>query len=1160
MAGVTSRQKAALTFKRLLAGAGAVSLLTGHVKAAPQNAQVVAGSASVAQQGNVTTIQAGNNAIIQYSQFNIAPHETVRFVQPSAQSRVLNRVTGQSPSQIAGTLSSNGIVYLVNPRGVYFLQGSAVNVGGLYAAAGNLSNADFLSGNNFFRNLAGQVVNEGSLQGRAIHLVGNAVANRGSIVSDAGVVTMVAGGEVYLKEQGSRITVKVDGREITDQPRPASGGAKPNISGDPAVENTGSVRARRGRIVLGAGDMYSLAVRNSGSLHADGGTINVTATGGAVVNDGRIAAGSTAQASGEVIVQGPAVVNGGEISADASDGAARAGRVAVTSDTHTYLLDGSRISAAGKQTPAAGGEVLVHSYHGTTSVAPRAVIDASGGTTGAGGSVEVSGQALALHGFIDLRGGDSASAGQLLIDPLDLIIGDTGSQDAMLADRQIDFAEPDTASVATVSDEALEAITGSITLQATRDLVVNQTVDLTKNNDVTLEAGRHLTLNAPINGARHFTARSDSDGNADGDLTINVALTSIGRAALFSGNRIFLNGATIATGRTQQFIGDVTLGADTVLSATGTRFENRLDSDVTPRSLTVNASTYFGGPVGNTAPLSSLLVQGAANFYGGRVTTLGAQTYREATVGNDTVLTGTTIHFRDAVNGDIGAEGLRVEGNAIFDGTVGETRLLKNVFVTGTTDLNGGLVHTVDDQDYIGAVTLGRDNSLISNSGDIRFTSTIDGPYSLGVFARLGNIRLGDTVGGATKLASLELAAGPLITIDAPLVQAVGDIIMNRDGKSAIPTVATIAAPSGDLLIHSDAGDFLVGPNEKITNIGALTIDLPGTGATATIGDLNSLGDMRINASNILLRLRNASTLLNSAGAMDTDAGVDIVTGGRLFFSNVPSTTGAGGVPRIGSPDGAAGDMSGTLSGIGVTKIAPLTTDRFTYNGTALDLRVVPLSDPPPVPPPTPTGATSRLADSLPGSSGPIPFVDRVLRDVLLGPPGRYSLSQEVALPTRSLRGFEVAQVLSGRELYNDLGAPRADEPDANAAGHDVAIHRIRRQTALRLIAEYSELFALRDDGSVNPGLASLREAWRAFHQQPDGPADTKAFRAFMTRETQYRDALAYFERVNGFFNDLNLVGITPAERKAVIARVREKMLPPTQVAARPETDTLFQR
>jgi hypothetical protein len=54
-----------------------------------------------------------------------------------------------------------------------------------------------------------------------------------------------------------------------------------------------------------------------------------------------------------------------------------------------------------------------------------ATIDVSGGDLGgAGGFVEVSGRLLAFAGYVDLGG---STLGALLIDPLDLIIADTGA-------------------------------------------------------------------------------------------------------------------------------------------------------------------------------------------------------------------------------------------------------------------------------------------------------------------------------------------------------------------------------------------------------------------------------------------------------------------------------------------------------------------------------------------------------------------------------------------------------------------------------------------------------------------------------------------------------------------------------------------------------------
>src|SRR5262245_51041649 len=80
--------------------AAAMMALAGPALAGPEGARVVSGKASLTRNGSLTTIEAGNNAIINYSRFNIAAGETVRFIQPSATSRVLNRITGADPSKI----------------------------------------------------------------------------------------------------------------------------------------------------------------------------------------------------------------------------------------------------------------------------------------------------------------------------------------------------------------------------------------------------------------------------------------------------------------------------------------------------------------------------------------------------------------------------------------------------------------------------------------------------------------------------------------------------------------------------------------------------------------------------------------------------------------------------------------------------------------------------------------------------------------------------------------------------------------------------------------------------------------------------------------------------------------------------------------------------
>ena len=94
-----------------------------------------------------------------YKDFQIGSQEKVRFLQNSTKSCVLNRITGENPSQILGSLESNGKVFLVNPNGIYFGRDSKVNVGSLIASTLDIADEDFTSekyhftlnqGKNFF--------------------------------------------------------------------------------------------------------------------------------------------------------------------------------------------------------------------------------------------------------------------------------------------------------------------------------------------------------------------------------------------------------------------------------------------------------------------------------------------------------------------------------------------------------------------------------------------------------------------------------------------------------------------------------------------------------------------------------------------------------------------------------------------------------------------------------------------------------------------------------------------------------------------------------------------------------------------------------------------------------------------------------------------------
>ena len=100
---------------RSIRKAGALLVITEAIlfalasSAQAQSAGVVAaGQATINQNGGYTTInQSSANVIINWQSFNIATGETVQFVQPGANSVVLNRVQGPDPSAIFGSLSAN---------------------------------------------------------------------------------------------------------------------------------------------------------------------------------------------------------------------------------------------------------------------------------------------------------------------------------------------------------------------------------------------------------------------------------------------------------------------------------------------------------------------------------------------------------------------------------------------------------------------------------------------------------------------------------------------------------------------------------------------------------------------------------------------------------------------------------------------------------------------------------------------------------------------------------------------------------------------------------------------------------------------------------------------------------------------------------------------
>ena len=281
------------TAHKLIAGALALigsALLAPVGLAAPVGGQVSAGAGNIAQAGANTTItQSSQNLVINWQGFSVAPNEAVRFNQPNASAIALNRVLGQDPSQILGSLSANGQVFVLNPNGVLFGTTAQVNVGGLVASTLGISDADFMAGKHSFGNggAAGSVLNLGKLtaaNGGYIALLAPEVRNEGVISATLGTALLAAGDKVTLTlNNGSLLAYSIDRGSLNaladnKQLIQADGGqvfmsAKAaNALGTAMVNNTGIIEARTVQEVAGViklmGDMQVGSVNVGGTLDA----------------------------------------------------------------------------------------------------------------------------------------------------------------------------------------------------------------------------------------------------------------------------------------------------------------------------------------------------------------------------------------------------------------------------------------------------------------------------------------------------------------------------------------------------------------------------------------------------------------------------------------------------------------------------------------------------------------------------------------------------------------------------------------------------------------------------------------------------------------------------------------------------------------------------
>ena len=395
--------------------------------AGPADGVVRAGTATITATGTTTTInQTSSRAVIDWRTFDIAPAETVNFVQPNAQSAVLNRVTGGQFSSLQGALNANGQVFLVNPNGVLIGNGATINVGSFFASTASIATDAFMrdpaaaSGRYAFDQLAAgasvaSIVNAGTItvaEGGMVALVAPGVKNSGVITARLGTIELASATHYTLDLFGDDLIRLAVGDSVAGALVDNTGAAL-----TAQLSSSGQLAADGGRIVLlsvpAAAGVVNEAINLSGVARAQSVGVSQRGEISLLANQGAIAIGGTVDTSSAV-----AGVLGGDVSAIGSavhlTGAARVnangiggGGAVVLGGEDSGSFGAGAGATATAQTAVDLGALV--SACGTAACAP----DGTGGA-GDGGSIRLySTLATTLNGELNVSSGAANRAGTM---------------------------------------------------------------------------------------------------------------------------------------------------------------------------------------------------------------------------------------------------------------------------------------------------------------------------------------------------------------------------------------------------------------------------------------------------------------------------------------------------------------------------------------------------------------------------------------------------------------------------------------------------------------------------------------------------------------------------------------------------------------------------
>lgn len=384
----------------------------------PIDPTIVHGSAIIHSTDHQMLVINSPNTILDWQSFSVGAGDSIYFQQQDITSHVLNRVTSNDPSQIFGSLSSNGNVWLISPYGVLFGPDARINVAGLVASTLDISNIDFLTKRYHFDSssyIGGEIKNQGEIRtssGGRVWLIGDRIHNEGLVQTPEGQIALAAGKSVELVDSGAPnviVRLKAPSNETVNLGLLEAFSGNVDLHGS-IVNQEGLINANSvstnaaGHIVLMA-DQVKLA--SDSQTQADKGTIQLGAN--TILNNwGDIRANNVTFMGNDILQQGQVTAQGGKVSLlasasihlegliDVSNSQGAGGNIQVTTDKFSGMAGGV-MRADGEQ----AGHMQIEN-RGLTVLSSTLVAVGSE----QGGKIEVTGDQVFLRSAnIDASGG-----------------------------------------------------------------------------------------------------------------------------------------------------------------------------------------------------------------------------------------------------------------------------------------------------------------------------------------------------------------------------------------------------------------------------------------------------------------------------------------------------------------------------------------------------------------------------------------------------------------------------------------------------------------------------------------------------------------------------------------------------------------------------------